>query len=268
MSKTVETIKRCRRAGVPIVAIGTPDPMATIESIRDNINNGCSMAAWDCIRGVWAVNDEGRSMENEEVAGNPAGMLMDTAPETPENSILFVLGADDWLDEAPVRQGIWNLRNPYKASRRMIVLLGTSFSLPPSLANDVLVIDEEFPSEQELEGVVKMLDDAACEAAEGRESMNEEVKQRVVDSIRGLPLAAAENIVAMYLDRQGIDQDGVWEAKRKQVEQTEGLSIHQGDEGFTRIGGLENLKEFGKRIIEGKSPPKGIVFIDSIRVAL
>ena len=43
---------------------------------------------------------------------------------SPERTVTFVLSADEWMGEAAVRQGIWNLRDCYKSSQRMLVLLG------------------------------------------------------------------------------------------------------------------------------------------------
>lgn len=261
---TTEQFRRARRAGVPLVAIGTADPMATIQEVAKVVNGNAPVVAWDCIRGVWGVNDLGMQYANDGVAGNPAGMLMAVAPELPDDSVVFLLAMDDWLGEAPVRQGIWNLRNPYKASGRMAVLLGSAFTLPPSLANDIVVIDQELPTEAELMAIVNGIDEAASESVTDRPAAGTDAKTRIVDSIRGLSAYAAEQIVAMNATKEGFDQDGVWEAKRKQVEQTGGISIHRGSEGFSQIGGLANLKEFAQRILDGKEPPKGIVFLDEI----
>jgi hypothetical protein len=237
--------------------------MATITELSAAVN-GSAIGIWDCMRGVRAHNDAGRSMENEECAGNPAEMLMSVAPGIPEESILFCLGMDEWIDEPPVRQGIWNCRDGYKSTRRMIVLLGSGFSLPASLANDVVVIDEELPDETALAEVVDMIDEAASEDLPDRPRMDGTTRSKVIDSLRGLPLGTAENVVAMNLLETGIDTDAVWDSKVSQVEQTGGVSIWKGGENFSQIGGLENLKWFGQKYLSGKMPPKGIVFLDEV----
>jgi nucleoside-triphosphatase THEP1 len=261
---SVEKFLRARRAGVPIVAIASPDPMATITELSEEMNGETAIAVWDCMRGVQPVNDNGRNLQNDEVAGNPAEMLMSVAPGIPEESVLFCLGMDEWIDEPPVRQGIWNCRDPYKSTRRMLVLLGSGFTLPASLANDVIVIDEELPNEEELGEIVDMVDEAASEDLEERPRMDETTRNKVIDSIRGLPLGTAENIVAMNVLETGIDENAVWDSKVSQVEQTGGVSIWKGGETFSQIGGLWNLKDFCTRLINGKRPPKGIVFLDEV----
>jgi len=260
----VEQFRRARRAGVPLTGVETPDPTATIEEITEAVNGNTPVVAWDCIRGIWGVNELGMAYANSEVIGNPTAMLMDAAPELPEGIVMFVLGMDEWLNESTVRQGIWNLRNPYKATQRMVVLLGATLTLPASLANDVVILEEEYPDDEALGSMVGMLDEQASEVVKGRARMEDRTKAQVVDAVRGLPLGAAENIVAMNILKDGVDAEGVWEAKRRQVEQQKGISIWQGNESFDDIQGLANLKQFGKMVIDGRKPPKGIVFIDEI----
>jgi hypothetical protein len=238
--------------------------MATLSEIAEVFNGSVPVVGWDCIRGLWGINDLGKPLSNDQVNGNPAGMLMVAAPELPDDTICFMMGADDYISEPAVKQGISNLRNSYKATGRMMVLLGTSFVLPPSLANDVVLIDQELPDEEALGTIVDVVDNAATEAASDRPLLKSKVRARVVDAVRGLPAFAAEQVVAMNATRVGMDEKGTWESKCKKVEQQNGLSIYRGEETFNDIGGLESLKKYLREEINGTRPPKGIAFWDEL----
>lgn len=263
----IETFTRARKAGVPLVAISTPDPAATMAAIAGTLNSR-PVLAHDCIRGLWAVNDEASPLANPEMVGSPAGFLMMFARDLPERTVTFVLSADEWMGEATVRQGIWNLRDCYKSSQRMLVLLGSSVKVPPSLANDVVSIDEPYPGEAEVLKAVEEVDASASEAWEDRPRMDGAGLKKMADALRGLPLFAVEQLAAMNCREDGADVDGAWESKRKQVEQQDGLSIYRGKERFADIGGQDALKEFLAAKIKGRRPINGVVFLDEIEKLL
>lgn len=270
---SVQQFKRARRAAVPLAAIESADPAATVRELVTGLKDGNPVVLWDCIRGHKTVQVQDGKLTNEtgydeQTAGNPTVFLMETAPSVDEKTVVFMFGMDEWLSESSVRQGVWNLRDSYKTEGQMLVLIGAGIQLPGSLSNDVIMIEEEFPSDEMLAVLAKDLDKDASEGIPDRPLMDEKLLSRVVDSVRGLPLGAAENIIAMNITRNGVDAEGVWEAKRRQVEQQKGISIWRGGERFDDICGLANLKEFGHMVIEGREPPKGIVFIDEIEKLL
>ena len=79
-----------------------------------------------------------------------------------EDSILFLANAHRYYGDAAVAQGVWNLRDLYKARGCTLVLLTTSSaSLPEELGQDVLVLDEPLPSIGELERIVQETAEAA-----------------------------------------------------------------------------------------------------------
>ncbi|MFH1918353.1 MAG: AAA family ATPase, partial [Planctomycetota bacterium] len=260
-----------RRAAVPLVGISTPDPRATMETLVQAVNGKSAVVCWDIIAGLRAVNDEGRqavaSVNADDADGNPVGFL-EVAAQLPDGTVAVFLQADAWLSEPPVIQGVWNLRDPYKQSRRMLVLLGSQIQPPAALQRDIVVLDEELPDQDTLSGIVKDLDTAASEGAEERPIADEGTVQRAVEATQGLSAFAAEQAVAMALRPDGIDLDHLWENKRALIELTPGLSVWRGGERFGDVGGLANVKEFMGRILNGNDPPRGVVFVDEIEKML
>jgi len=265
----LEKLKHARRVSVPLVAINTPDPGSTIRSIAKAFgSNGepVPMVQWDVCRGVQAINEAGREVammtgdgEEDMTIGQPV-VFLNKAADYPDGTIAFVLNAQAYWDASPaVPQGCWNLRDQYKANRRMLVLLGGDVQPPSCLKDDIVLLDEPLPNDEELTAIVKECDG---QRIEGR--LSKMLEESAVEAVRGLSAFSAEQAVAMALRKTGIDLEHLWEAKRKQVELTKGLSVWRGDECFGDIGGLDFIKGFLKKLSGGKRPPNAIVWIDEI----
>ena len=267
--KTSDQVRAARRVSVPLIAIATPDPAATMETIVKDIE--APVLAWDIVRGVQPANEAGHAAVEATFGGeaknitDPAAML-DRAARLPKETVLFVLQAHRYLEgpaaEAVV-QAVWNLRDVFKADTRTLVLLGPPFRLPAELQQDVLVLDEALPDGEQLKAIV-----AAQYQAAQLEPPGIAVLDRAVDALRGLAAFPAEQVTAMSLRKSGLDLDALWERKRRMIEQTPGLSVNRSGEVYDALGGLDNAKLFGRRILAGKAAPKAVVFIDEIEKAL
>jgi hypothetical protein len=234
--------------------------------------------------------------ENPQIT-NPVEFLCQVSNDNtlPENTIVCMLSALDWMENPIVRQAMWNLRDKFKGAGKSLVLLSEVIQLPGSLKNDVVVIEEPMPNEEQLAECIRGLDKLAsqcectnhgknapranCARCDGsgekksRPLASDGAIDRVVEAVKGLPYFGAEQVVAMALRNapvegqvpaSGIDLEHCWVSKRKQVEQTKGLSIHRGGEKFADLGGLDQIKTYLSRIMQGRRQPKVIVWLDEI----
>ncbi|MBN1772529.1 MAG: hypothetical protein JXB32_14765 [Deltaproteobacteria bacterium] len=258
-----------RRVSAPLVAVATPDPATTIATLT--AESKTPALTWDITRGARAINRPGVKALNaafgEEAASltDPTTML-DRAARLPKDTMLFVMNGHRYLEgpgSEAVVQAVWNLRDPYKADTRTLVLLGPSFRLPPELMQDVLLLEEELPDGAQLRRVVA----SQYEAAQ-LPPPDDAVLDKAVDALRGLAAFPAEQVTAMSLTRKGLDAGALWERKRQIIEQTPGLSVNRSGETYDDIGGIENAKQFGRRILSGNDRPRGIVFVDEIEKAM
>jgi hypothetical protein len=108
-------------------------------------------------------------------------------------------------------QGIWNLRDSFKATGRMLVLLAVRA--------------------------------ATLQAANLAEPEQAKI-DRAVDALIGLAAFPAEQALAISLVKRELDTEDLWERKRQIIEQTPGLSVWRGGETFGDLGGLSNVKSF------------------------
>lgn len=284
MQAKQDILKRFRKArlsGVPLVAVATPDPAATVQRLREAAE-AAAMAGDDpqpaCLQwepvGFSPLNEAGKGAMNlivgeygDETRNNPTAAA-EKALNLPEGACIFLLQADRWFchdsnpDFAFTVAAIWRLRDRFKADQRTLVLIGHNFhQLPPELAVDTLVLDEPLPDGEALTEILR-----ECHAGASVEPPAD--LTRAVEAVQGLSAFAAEQAAALSLTSQGLDIESLWERKRQQVEQTPGLSIYGGKERFADIGGVQNAKNFVGRILAGNGRPRAIVFIDEIEKAL
>src|ERR1041385_5063243 len=202
--KTLDQFKAARRVSVPLIAIRTPDIAQTIRSVGAVLNGKAPVVSWDIIGGLKALNDKGQKALADALQDvsptdvlNPAEALR-LALGFPEGSVLFLMNAQRHIDSPPVAQAAWNLRDPFKSNRRTLVMLGPDIQLPPELARDVLILDEPYPTPEELAAIISDAHEAA-QVAQPKDTA------KAVDALLGLAAFPAEQGTAMCLTKDGLD---------------------------------------------------------------
>jgi hypothetical protein len=261
--KFTEQFKAARRVSTPLIAVCTPDPAATVQSIAALVGT-VPMLAWDCVRGLVGLNEMGTTA----MAGIDAAATVNlvetlaTAARLPKQSVVFISNAHEFVKEAPVAQGIWNLRDEFKTDKRTLVLLAPQITLPTQLQQDVVILDEPLPTDAELAEIVK-----SCFSGAQLPAPKPEIIAKAVDATCGLASFPAEQVIAMSLSKSAennIDLDGLWDLKRKTIEQAQGLSVYRGKETLDDVVGLPNISKFMKTLANSKKRYRGIVFMDEV----
>jgi hypothetical protein len=264
-----------RKVGTPLIAIRTPDPALTVASIQaacPTLSSGkpTPIFLWDSIGGIIGLNETACQWAKAKLSGDTtnATSAIEAGATLPEGSIFLLSNAQHGVAPEVNKnwvQAVWNLRQPYKATRRTLVMLCPDINLPAELAQDVMLLDEPLPDESQLEKIVR-----DTLAAVGEMEPDAELIARAVDATTGLAAFPAEQVCAMSLYRDqetrkiGLRLDELWSRKYSVIESTPGLSVWRGGEHFAQIGGYTNLKSFLIRIVEGKRRPRCIVFLDEI----
>lgn len=267
--KLVDRLKAARRVSVPLVAISTADPSATVRLWQgeDFATVGVTPTAllgWDVVQGLVALNEAGKSAA-AEVLGDGTdsrdliGVLV-ALRQAPAGTVVLVKNAHRFISEIVVVQAIWNLRDEFKRNFRMLVLLAPSWELPVELQSDAVVLEHPLPTSEEISERISVVMKSA--ALKGKPD------EHAIDALRGLTAFQSEQQAAMAATKAGINVDALWESKRKLIAQTPGLAIEEVAGGFESIGGVEVAKDFTRRVLTGKRRPKAIVFIDEIEKAL
>jgi len=279
MSEAIKQYIAARRVSVPLIVWKTPDAAATISAVRDGATY--PIFSWDFARGIVPVNEQAMNkVESETGIGNPPEMLQ-AAQKLPADSVVFMHNAHLWIGsnektDGSVIQGIWNLRDSNKAEHRMLVMLAPQMVTPMELANDVMVIDERLPDDTELQEIVETQCQHARTGVHGTGIKFREVSakdvEKAVDALSGLSAFAAEQTVAVSFEKNGdgvgLNQHTLWDRKRQAIEETKGLKVWRDGETLDDVQGCENIKAFVRRVINGRMPPRCIVFVDEIEKQL
>src|SRR5207249_8317753 len=162
MEEFASAFHAARCVSTPLVAVRTADPASTTQFMIKALKQRPelpSLLGWDVMRGLYAISrdrgDElGRVLGDREAATvGPADALL-LAQRLREDGLLLYTNAHRFWNEPGVMQGIWNLRDPFKATGRMLLLLAApGATLPAELGQDVLVLDEPLPSTHHLERI-------------------------------------------------------------------------------------------------------------------
>ncbi len=272
------SIKDVRRAGVPLVAVETSDMQQTILNVTNELNGKAQevpILCWDVCRGLEGLNEKGKEFLGtggiNDGLQNPKDCLVALAfnmishHKEAERSIIFFQNAHLYWKMEEVLQATWNLRDILKGIGATLILLCASVQLPAELKNDIVTLTDSLPDDAEVTIIVdSILKDAKIKKVED--------KAKIHDTLLGLTAFAAENVLAMSIKKEEgetiIDRVGLWERKRKMIEQTPGLSVWRGGETFEDIGGYDNAKLFMKSICKGNASPRSVIFIDEIEKSM
>jgi ATPase family protein associated with various cellular activities (AAA) len=278
MKEQPHPFKAVKSAAVPIVAFETADPKATIVSCMKARNGKPEIwLVWDLITGLLPVTPGDEiaqtamsTITNDESTINLVDCLSliarnYTRSDTDPAMTVFIHMANRLLEDPANIQAVWNLRDKFKERTATLVLLGPSFRLPEELKNDCVVISEALPDAEALEAQAKR----TCEEADVNPKQD---WIKVVDTLRGLSMYGAEQTVALSFQKVGkkveLDMVGLWERKRKMVEQTPGLKVWRGGEKFADIGGCDAIKAYLSDYMKGPARMRAVVWIDEIEKCL
>lgn len=273
MSTTIyPKIYKAFQVSVPIIALETSDPAHSLAQLLYVLSQDEAVAVlqWDCVSGLRALNGQGERTASvlADGAGASLGELLSTisTKATTEGgirkSVIVLHNAQRHLEHAYEVQALWNCRDNCKAQQVMLVAMHCGWTVPPELQHDVMQFVEPLPGESELAEKVQHLVDAYSEVRTDAREV-----QDVARAALGCTAFAAENMAAMNLRLSGFEVDGVWEAKRKKIDSTPGLSM-AGSGSFDQIGGVDTIKGFLKGILNGKDKPNAVVFLDEIEKSL
>ena len=276
MSALSESIAKCRRAGVPLVGVDTLDPAGVVRSVCPAVDElgAAPVVQWDVIRGAVGANESGADWVNSICAGQDPAIVTGNPSEflgllgsLPADGVAVLLGwarVFDSPEPLPMIQGVWNLRDVLKISGACVVMVGgVSWSLPGELRNDVVMLSDPLPDDAALGAMASsLLDDA------GLGVPAPDVLGAAVSALSGLSTFGAEQSLALSLSKEGIDLNGLWERKRKLIEQTPGLSVWRGGGSLDDLGGLEEAKGFYRRPWADDMRPRCVLFLDELEKVL
>jgi len=234
----------------------------------DDIQQLCIRRKW--FFGIWDAERGTRVLDDKygKAVLMPAGNRPGTPPDTRLQQAIAVLQdmnvvrGTDPKDVKYERPAIMVLHNAHgvlpqplhyqmlyhqimegKAVRRQyVIILSAVLAIPPEIKDIVSVIEHELPDSAQLHEIMT----AVCEPSELPSDNN--VTKAALASMAGLSRFQAEGAIALSLKRARTVQPGIlWDEKAAELKKgVPGLSVYKGKESFSKIGGLNFLKQFSK----------------------
>jgi len=273
----IEQFTAARRAGTPLVCIRTADPAATVRSVIASLNGDAPpVLHWDIIRGIQGMNTPGIAA-TRQLGVTPDNSLPDpvmalqAAHKLPDGAILFFANTHRIIKENGLSQAVWNLRDPFKNTGCMLVLLCPMLDTPVEIQQDIIMLDEPLPDIKQLgdivQGVYRSAEEAiekavAAGKAKPLPKLTPEVLTSATDALIGLAAFPSEQVAAMSVGLKGLDIPQLWERKRMIVDDVRGLKVWRGKETFSDIRGYQNAIAYLTGIMRGKGNPRLVGWID------
>jgi len=264
-------LNKAYRVGCPIVSLTTSDPAEATRNVIAALDK-CGVVTWDCAVGAkipLGVSNEDQAqikLANEGLGKvdtdtlNLADFLV-SCNKLPRDVAVVIYNAHLFIGEPSVVQAIWNLRDPFKSPKRMLILMSPALRVPVELQHDVIELDEPLPTKSELASVIDRV-------AGQVESVSQEQIDDAANASQGLSAFAAEQMAALNLTKEnGLSVRGVWGDKCAKINETPGLKVISAG-GFDDVAGVEQIKKFLKSILAGRDKPNCIVYVDEIEKSM
>jgi ATPase family associated with various cellular activities (AAA) len=224
-------------------------------------SEGWQLATWDVAQGLHV---SGQSEEAESTTSDPLAAIRSiNTLATPDGTAILVLSNfHHFTKSAEIVQALQHQIVQGKQNRTFVVILSPVVEIPMELDKQIVVIEHELPSREQLEELARSIATEEGELPEGDEL------NTVLDAAAGLTRYEAEGAFSLSLVReQAIRPQSIWELKSQMLKKSGLISLHRGNESFDDLGGLEALKNFCTRVMQRQGDadprkrPRGVLLL-------
>jgi len=231
------------KARYPIIYINTIEEDRVEYIIRKYIKNSLnrSIYSWDFIDGYTNnPNNEGFAKRN------PVQALELVERLTAQTPALFLLkDFNRFLTDVSISRKLKNISRILKLQPKTIIIIGSELNIPKELSDLITILQFQLPVESEINYELKRL----------IQSLNIEINQQILESLtracQGLSLERIRRVLSKIIATyKTIDENSIkllLTEKKQIISQTEILEYWSVDETISKIGGVDNLKNWLKK---------------------
>ena len=201
------------------------------------------VAVWDVARGLRVPGGDGAATDG----GDPLAALraLEAMADPSGTTLLLLHNFHRFLNSPELVQTMFTQLIAGKQRRTFCVVLAPVVQIPVELEKLFVVIDHALPDREQLLAIVRELTGEQPQDLPTGDDLT-----RVLDAAAGLTRYEAEGAFALSLARHNtVQPQTVWELKAQTLRKNNLLTLHSGNERFTDLGGLANLKEFCRRAL-------------------
>ena len=229
-------------------------PEALLEIGQLCRDEGWRLSIWNIDTGI---NAQGTSAES--AASDPLSAIRaaNTLAQPEGTSIIVLENFHRFLQSAEIVQALARQVVAGRQTRTIIVILAPVVQLPIELEKLFVVLEHHLPCAEQL------LEIASGVATESGELPTGADLQKVLDAAAGLTRLEAENAFSLALVRQGrITPETIWQLKGQLLRKSGLLTLYQGQDDFSTLGGLQSLKAFCKQALTNpQGRPRGVLLL-------
>jgi SpoVK/Ycf46/Vps4 family AAA+-type ATPase len=231
------------KARYPIIYINTIEEDRVEYIIRKYIKTSLnrSIYSWDFIDGYTNnPNNEGFAKRN------PVQALELVERLTAQTPALFLLkDFNRFLTDVSISRKLKNTSRILKLQPKTIIIIGSELNIPKELSDLITILQFQLPVESEINYELKRL----------IESLNIEIDQQILESLtracQGLSLERIRRVLSKIIATyKTIDENSIkllLNEKKQIIKQTEILEYWSVDETISKVGGVDNLKNWLKK---------------------
>lgn len=216
------------------------------------------VAAWDVAQGLRLP---GTAAASDTGAGDPLAAVkaLPALGDGEHPALLILHQFHRFLGSPEVLQTTFAQLLAGKQQRTFLVVLAPIVQIPLELEKLFVVLEHALPDRPQLESIARELTgEQAQDFPQGPHL------ERVLEAAAGLTRYEAEGAFALSLARHGsLRPEVLWELKGQGLKKDHLLTLHRGQERFSSLGGLDNLKSFCTRALQpGKAvKPRGVLIL-------
>jgi SpoVK/Ycf46/Vps4 family AAA+-type ATPase len=231
------------KARYPTIYINTIEEDRVEYIIRKYIKTSLnrSIYSWDFIDGYTNnPNNEGFAKRN------PVQALELVERLTAQTPALFLLkDFNRFLTDVSISRKLKNISRILKLQPKTIIIIGSEFNIPKELSDLITILQFQLPVESEINYELNRL----------IESLNIQIDQQILESLtracQGLSLERIRRVLSKIIATyKTIDENSIkllLNEKKQIISQTEILEYWSVDDTISKIGGVDNLKNWLKK---------------------
>ena len=220
------------------------------------------LAIWDVASGLRFPNGTPDAPSNVG-SGDPLAMLrsVPTLADKDGTAVVILHQFHRFLNNPEVIQTVFKLLVEGKQRRVFLVVLSPVVQIPIELDKLFVVLEHPLPDRDQLGDIARELtSDSPGELPNGLDL------GRILDAAAGLTRYEAEGAFALSLARHGtLRPQAIWDLKTQTLKKSGLLTLHQSQDGFEQLGGLQAMKAFCMRALMQRNSrivkPKGVMLL-------
>jgi SpoVK/Ycf46/Vps4 family AAA+-type ATPase len=222
------------KARYPIIYINTIEEDRVEYVIRKNVktNLNRSIYSWDFVDGYTNnPNNEGFAKRN------PLQAL--------ELALFLLKDFHRFLTDLSISRKLRNISRILKLQPKTIIIIGSDLSVPKELQDLITVVEFELPSKEEITQELNRLINSL------NIQIDSQLFENLASACQGLSLERIRRVLSKIIATyKTIDDNSIvvlLSEKKQIIRQTEILEYYSVNEQITKLGGLDNLKDWLKK---------------------